>query len=126
MKNRGTVSLEGIEFFAYHGIYDFEREKGNIFWVDIYMTKGYSNNQLSDLDSTVDYEKVYALLNTVMQQPEDLLETVAKKLIHAVAEAFPSIEKMQVKIKKHQPPILDAKVNYSAFELEWINPNFAE
>lgn len=123
MKTKGTVSLEGIEFFAHHGVYDFEREKGNTFWVDIYMTKDYADSDLDNLDTTIDYEKVFALINEVMQQPESLIETVAKKIISSVSDSFSTVEAITVKIKKNKPPIKDATLNYSAFELEWINPN---
>lgn len=123
MKTKGTVSLEGIEFFAHHGVYDFEREKGNTFWVDIYMTKGYADTDLDSLDTTIDYEKVFALINEVMQQDEPLIETVAKKIIVSVSTNFPTVEEIKVKIKKNKPPIKDATLNYSAFELEWTNPN---
>lgn len=123
MKTRGTVSLEGLEFFAYHGVYDFERKEGNTFWVDIFMTKMYTKEELNNLDDTIDYEKVFSLIEEVMQIPEPLIETVARKIIDAVAQAFKSVESVTIKIKKNKPPIEGAKLNYSAFELEWANPN---
>ncbi len=121
MKTKGTVSLEGMKFFAHHGVYDFEREKGNTFWVDIFMTKSYDNAKEDSLENTIDYEKVYELIENVMQQPEPLLETVAKKTITAITTAFPLLESMSIKIKKTKPPIKGAKLNYSAFVLEWSN-----
>lgn len=119
MKTKGTVSLIGLEFFAHHGIYDFEREKGNIFWIDIFITKEYENAELSSIDTTIDYEKVYALIDELMQQPEGLLETVASKIVTAISVAFPGVEKIKVVVKKNAPPIKNAKLSYSAFELEW-------
>lgn len=119
MKTKGTVSLEGLKFFAHHGVYDFEKEKGNTFWVDIYMSKSYSDEAEDTLENTIDYEKVYALIDEVMKQPEPLIETVAKKITKAVTNAFPLLESMSLKIKKNKPPIKGAKLNYSAFSLEW-------
>jgi dihydroneopterin aldolase len=123
MKTKGTVSLEGLEFFAHHGVYDFERKEGNTFWVDIFMTQHYTDEALGNLDDTVDYEKVFALIDEVMQQPEPLIETVAKKIIKSITKEFPKVEQLKVKIKKNKPPIKNATLNYSAFELEWIKPN---
>lgn len=119
MKTKGTVSLEGLEFFAYHGIYDFERKEGNTFWIDIYMTKSYDSKQETTLDNTIDYEKVYTIIDKIMQQPEPLIETVAQKTVAVITKAFPALESMRLKIKKNKPPIKGAKLNYSAFELEW-------
>lgn len=121
MKTKGTVSLEGIEFFARHGIYDFEREKGNTFWIDVFITKHYEENELNSLEDTIDYEKVYATLATVMQEPENLLETVAQKIIAAILESTKGVESIRLKIKKRKPPIANSIIEYSAFELEWNN-----
>lgn len=121
MKTKGTVSLEGIEFFARHGIYDFEREKGNTFWIDVFITKHYEENELNSLEDTIDYEKVYATLATVMQEPENLLETVAQKIIAAILESIKGVESIRLKIKKRKPPIANSIIEYSAFELEWNN-----
>lgn len=121
MKTKGTVSLEGIEFFARHGIYDFEREKGNTFWIDVFITKHYEENELNSLEDTIDYEKVYATLATVMQEPENLLETVAQKIIAAILESTKGVESIRLKIKKRKPPIANSIIQYSAFELEWNN-----
>ena len=121
MKTKGTVSLEGIEFFARHGIYDFEREKGNTFWVDVFITKHYAENELSSINDTIDYEKVYTIIAKVMQEPENLLETVAHKIIAAITQSTKGVENIKLKIKKRKPPIANSIIEYSAFELEWNN-----
>lgn len=121
MKTKGTVSLEGIEFFARHGIYDFEREKGNTFWVDVFITKYYEESELNSLDDTIDYEKVYATIAKVMQEPEGLLETVSHKIIVAINQSTKGVESIKLKIKKRKPPIANSIMQYSAFELEWTN-----
>lgn len=119
MAIKGTVSLEGIEFFSYHGLYDFEREKGNTFIVDVFMVRQYEEHELHSLVATIDYEKVYALVETVMAEPEALLETVAHKMQVAITTAFGTIERLTVKIRKTKPPIKNAKLSFSAFQLEW-------
>lgn len=119
MAIKGTVSLEGIEFFSYHGLYDFEREKGNTFIVDVFMQRQYESDELHSLVATIDYEKVYALVEAVMADPEALLETVAHKMQVAITAAFGNVEKLTLKVKKKNPPIKNAKLSYSAFQLEW-------
>ncbi|HYG14955.1 MAG TPA: dihydroneopterin aldolase [Bacteroidia bacterium] len=119
MKLKGTVSLEGIEFFAWHGLYDFERETGNTFIVDLFITTSYLPDELYSLETTVDYEKVFAVLNEVMQQPESLLETVAHKACIVITSQFNNIEILKIKIRKKNPPIKNANIAHSAFELVW-------
>jgi dihydroneopterin aldolase len=38
----GRISLEGLEFHAFHGVYPHERESGNWFEVDISMKRIFS------------------------------------------------------------------------------------
>jgi 7,8-dihydroneopterin aldolase/epimerase/oxygenase len=120
MAIKGTVSLEGIEFFAHHGLYDFERTNGNTFIVDVYMTSHYEAKELYSLDTTIDYETVHAFVDAVMQEPEDLLETVAHKIMEVILAGFADIEHLKIKIRKSNPPIKNAKLSHSAFELEWV------
>src|SRR5215212_6317028 len=119
MMLKGTVSLEGIEFFARHGLYDFEKEQGNTFIVDLFITTSYLPGQLYSLDTTVDYEKVFAVLDEVMQQPEALLESVAHKACLAITNQFNNIETLKIKMRKKNPPVKNAKIAHSAFELVW-------
>lgn len=119
MRLKGTVSLENIEFFAYHGLYDFEKEQGNTFLVDLFITTSYLPEDLYHLDKTVDYEKVFAVLNDIMKQPEALLESVAHKACMAITTRFTNIETLKIKIRKKNPPIKNAHIAYSGFELVW-------
>lgn len=122
MEIKGTVSLEGIEFFARHGIYDFERQKGNKFWVDVYITKTYTADELTQLETTIDYEKAFVIIEKIMLEPEPLLETVAKKMLESLSQYFSTAQHIKLKIKKNKPPIANANVPYSAFEAEWQRP----
>lgn len=119
MKIKGTVSLEGAEFFARHGVYDFEREKGNTFIIDIFISRIYDSEELYTIDNTFNYVEVHALMHAIMQEPEDLLETVAGKVVKTIINNFSGAETIKFKIRKTAPPIKDSKINYSAFELEW-------
>jgi dihydroneopterin aldolase len=53
------VALEGLEFQAYHGVYDFERQAGNTFEVDIIVDTDFSGISENDnIVNTVDYEQL--------------------------------------------------------------------
>ncbi len=102
----GTVSLEGIEFFAYHGYYEEERKLGNRYSVDITVSLDMSEAaSTDDLQATVNYEELYAIIRHEMLTPSQLLENIAHRIIERTYEAYPSVEWIEVGISKFNPPV---------------------
>ena len=83
----GKVALEGMEFYARHGYYEEERIIGNKYSVDIVLDLDFTSAALDDkLEGTVDYEKVYEIVQEVMSIDAKLLEHLAGKMIKAIKE----------------------------------------
>ena len=102
----GKILLEGMEFFAYHGVYQEERETGQFFSVDLEILADYSKACHSDkLEDAIDYVQVYELVKAEMAIPSSLLENVAQRIIDSIRKNFEQIESIKVKITKLQPPI---------------------
>ncbi len=102
----GVISLEGIEFFAYHGYYDEEQKIGNKYSIDIAITVDLSRAAQADkLKLTVNYEEVYKIIAQVMRERHRLLEHIAYKIIEAVKRQFPHIEALTVNVSKFNPPL---------------------
>ncbi len=102
----GTVSLEGLEFFAYHGYYDEEQKVGNKYSLDITIETDFSLAAENDrLHGTVNYEELYAIAAEVMQERARLLEHIAYRLIEKVRAKYPDVEKVHVAVSKFNPPI---------------------
>jgi dihydroneopterin aldolase len=102
----GIVSLEGVEFFAYHGYYDEEQKIGNKYSIDIAITADLSRAAQEDkLKLTINYEVVYKIIADVMQEKHRLLEHIAYKIIEVVKKQFPDIEAVTVSVSKFNPPI---------------------
>jgi 7,8-dihydroneopterin aldolase/epimerase/oxygenase len=102
----GQVSLEGMEFYARHGYYEEERIIGNKYSVDVTLDVDFSEAAIDDkLEGTVNYEKVYQIVSEVMSIDAKLLEHLAGKMIKALRENFPSVQKVAVKVSKYNPPI---------------------
>ena len=102
----GKVSLEGMEFYARHGYYEEERIIGNKYSVDLTLDFDFSGAISDDkLEKTVNYEKIYEIVQNVMSIDANLLEHLAGKMIKALRENFQEINNVQVKISKHNPPI---------------------
>lgn len=102
----GTIALEGLEFFAYHGVHDEEQRIGNRYQVDIQVNVDFSEAAENDkLKSTVNYGDLYEIISEVMKIKARLLEHIAKLIISKVRECYPNIEKIEVSISKFNPPI---------------------
>lgn len=102
----GKVSLEGMEFYARHGYYEEERVIGNKYSVDVTLDVDFSEAASDDkLEGTVNYEKVYEIVQNVMSIDANLLEHLAGKMIKALRENFPEINRVRVRISKYNPPI---------------------
>jgi dihydroneopterin aldolase len=102
----GIISLEGIEFFAYHGYYQEERTIGNKYSIDIVIEADLEEAaRTDDLKTTINYEKLYQVARTAMEEQSKLLEHVAKRIIQLAYERFPHIHSIQVSVSKYNPPV---------------------
>ena len=114
----GKILLEGMEFFAYHGVYQEEREKGQLFSIDLEIQADFSTACHSDnLEDAIDYVQVYELVKAEMEIPSSLLENVAQRIIDSIRKNYSEMEGMKVKITKLQPPI-SGKLKGIGIELE--------
>ena len=58
-----------------------------------------------NLDDTIDYAVLFDIINSTMQQPVDLLETLAQAMAINVHKHFPQVKKVVVEVEKLNPPI---------------------
>lgn len=111
------IILKHMDFFAYHGVYDEERENGNTFRVNITLelpdTKGCQTDQLKD---TVNYQQLYDVVKKEIEQPSALLEHVTCRIKTALQKEFPQLTALSVQVGKHQPP-LGGQVKWAYVEL---------
>ncbi|MEO1652050.1 MAG: dihydroneopterin aldolase [Bacteroidota bacterium] len=100
------ISLEGMEFFAYHGFYKEERKIGNKFNVDLTIWTDLEEAAQKDkLSATIDYESLYKMIQQVMVRPSKLLEHIAQQIIQEIYENYPFIEAVEVSVAKYNPPV---------------------
>lgn len=99
-----TITLQKLQFHAYHGFYDEEKIIGNNFEIDIAVTIDVPE-KITEIKQTVDYVIIYELVKKRMQQPTQLLETVAQQLADNIHSLDERVNEVQVTIKKLSPPI---------------------
>jgi dihydroneopterin aldolase len=98
------ISIQGMEFFAYHGCSAEEQKTGNNFLVDFYLKTDLNKASTTDnLTDTIDYQTVYLLIKKEMEIKSKLLEHVARRILDSVCKTFPLIEEAKVRITKINP-----------------------
>lgn len=92
--------------FAHHGVFDFERERGQRFLIDIEISVDLRAAAAGDdLSNTVHYgELADAIVAAVAADPVDLIETVAERVAQ-LALGYPGVSRARVTVHKPDAPI---------------------
>ncbi len=94
-----------MEFHAYHGCLEKEKQEGNLFVVDFKADIDIAAAAESDsLADTLDYGAVYSIIAREMEIPSDLIEHVAGRIVKAIEEQFPFLD-FSVRVSKQNPPV---------------------
>lgn len=103
---RDRITLTGLEIFAHHGVFDFEREQGQRFLIDATVHVDLAAAAAGDeLGRTVHYgELAEAIIADVRRDPVDLIETVAER-VAATALSFPGVSETEITVHKPDAPI---------------------
>ena len=100
------IRLSEMEFYAYHGCYDLERQVGNRFCVDMVLT-----TELGDVAATddvaraVNYLSVYQSVARQMAVRQRTIECVAVNIVEAVKREFPAVRHVRCTVAKIAPPL---------------------
>ena len=101
-----TISIEQMEFYAYHGCFKEEQIIGTRFLVDLYLDTNTDKAENSDdLNDTVNYQEVYLLVKKEMEIKAKLLEHVGHRILDSVKDRFPAVTAASLKISKMNPPL---------------------
>ena len=118
-KLMGQISLEGMEFFAYHGCYKEEQIIGTKFIVDLQVSIDTTTAEESDhLKDTLSYVQLYQVVKKEMEQKSHLLEHVAKRIMDSMKAGFTQVQRIELKISKINPPI-GGKVSHVSYSTSW-------
>ena len=100
------VTLDQMEFSANHGLYDFEKEKGNTFFLNITLQKELPDHYIfKTIDHTTNYEVLYRMAAKHMATTTDLLEQVIQNLAEDIKKTFTGLSKITISMSKLNPPV---------------------
>ena len=101
------ILLEGMRFYAYHGVNPEERALGQRFTVDVVLAVDLRRpGQSDDLADTVSYSAVYKVVReTVEGEPRQLIEAVAEAIATVILKGFPLVARVIVTVRKPEVPM---------------------
>ena len=88
---------------ANHGVFDFERENGQLFVVDVTVWLDFARAAAGDELAVVD-GRVEFVAAAVQRDPVDLIETVVERIAATVLE-HPAAQRVRVSLHKPDAPI---------------------
>ena len=105
-KSIRTVGLEGVSFKAAIGVYPEEKILGNNFLADFEVSfKNPKNPDKENLEDTINYSDMYAILEAEFKQTNLLIETTAQNILEETLSRYPDLRSIKIKIKKLNPPM---------------------
>ena len=105
------ISIEGMRFRAFHGLYPEEQVLGTDFLLDVWIDTDISKASVvvedgtPKLDNSVNYQTIYDLCEIEMRQTEKLLETVVNNIIFRFKYQFPRMNEARLRVRKLNPPV---------------------
>ena len=101
---RHKIAITGLRVFAHHGVFDFERQNGQDFYIDAAIwVDGDMAAFTDDLNNTAHYgDLAKGLVELTKNDPVDLLETLAQRLLD-YALNFGGGKVLKAKITVHKP-----------------------
>jgi dihydroneopterin aldolase len=105
------VSIEGMRFRAFHGLYPEERVLGTDFLLDVWIDTDISKatvvveDNTEKLDNTVNYQTIFEICEIEMRQPQKLLETLVDNILFRFKYQFPKMFEARLRVRKLNPPV---------------------
>jgi 7,8-dihydroneopterin aldolase/epimerase/oxygenase len=135
------ISLEGMQFQGYHGVYPAERVLGSTFVVDVSIEFDLGKVKDDKLETAINYEAVHQIIDLLMtppkpmsavdlaklspselaarkeREPKQLIETVAQLILFKLKNQFEQMHSARVRIRKLNPPLV-GRVDASVIEVQ--------
>lgn len=113
----GTIRIEDMEFYAFHGHFREEQIVGNKFIVDLTIEAEMEKPGLTDdLHDAVNYQIAYSIIKKEMETKSHLLEHIATRILNSLYAEMEGIKKATVKVSKLNP-VMGGKIGRVSVEI---------
>ncbi len=104
------IRIRNMLFYGFHGIYEYEREQGQKFFVDVECVT--RDNKAAETDNPadgVDGAAVYSAVRDVIENTRSmLLQTVATHVNEKLLKVYPHVGEVTTTIRKPSVPVQGA------------------
>ncbi|MBR6344916.1 MAG: 2-amino-4-hydroxy-6-hydroxymethyldihydropteridine diphosphokinase [Lachnospiraceae bacterium] len=107
------IIIKNLEVFAYHGVFGFEKQKGQTFYISAVIYTDTQKAGLNDnLDDTVSYAEICEKIHEFNEKNAfDLIETAAEKLAVYLLNGYEKIAGIDIEISKPYAPVKEKVEN---------------
>ena len=104
--NHMYIRMEGMKFYAYHGVLPQENLVGANYYIDLRLKTDFSRAAETDeLEGTVNYADIHTAVKEEMRITSQLLEHVCQRIARRIFHDFPTIESIDISLFKENPPM---------------------
>lgn len=100
------ITLAGMAFYGYHGVFPEENRLGQRFILDVELHMPLQEAGATDeLDRTINYAEAYAVIKRIVEgEPLKLIEALAERVAMELFRTYTSIHELTVRVTKPNPP----------------------
>jgi len=114
------IEVNGIKVYAYHGCMEEEAKIGGHYVVDVLLKTDFTASFASDdLNNTVDYVAINAIVKAEMAIRSKLIEHVGYRILTRFKQEVAGIQEATIKVIKLSPPI-DGDVHDVAIQIHEV------
>ena len=100
------IRLKGLKIYAYHGVLPQENLVGAYYYIDLKLKTDFTHAAETDeLEGTVSYADIFAVVKEEMTITSKLLEHVCQRIASRIFKDFPTIEAIDIRLSKENPPM---------------------
>ncbi len=118
------VFLEGLRFYAYHGVNPEERAQGQRFLVDVRLAGDLREaGRTDDLARTINYSAAYKRVRAIVEgEPRNLIEAVAEEIAAALLAELPLAQAVTVTVRKPEVALKGAILDAAGVRIHRTRP----
>ena len=101
------IKIVNMMFYGFHGIYEYEREQGQKFYVDVELvTRDETGCSSDDPKDGIDAATVYSQVKDVVENKRfELLQALASHIDERLLAAYPHLGAVTTRVRKPSVPI---------------------
>jgi len=97
--------VKGLEFYAYHGVPESERQVGHRYEIDLELTVRTDTTETDDVSDSVDYGDVATTAARFGQETQfRTVERLAQGIIDVLFSKYKRVDGIRIRLAKRLPP----------------------